>query len=129
MRCVKPVTARKFLPLVEGEKRRRMQSGKDGGCLETEIDRELFLTCITHMKESLDGMSRALTHIEQRREDARSDYDCLLPGDDMDRILLYEERMYRQMDWAVQRLLEKQEMWKDLSDLRAAQIYENEPNK
>jgi cobalamin biosynthesis protein CobT len=39
----------------------------------------------------------------------RSDHEALPPEEDMDRILRYEEKMQRQIDWAVQRLLESQE--------------------
>jgi hypothetical protein len=37
-----------------------------------------------------------------------------MPNHDMERILRYEERMHRQVDWAAQRLLESQERRKTL---------------
>ena len=95
----------KFLPLVE-EKRKKVQSEK---LVEADFDREEFLTCITDRKELLESYCRGLDQIEENRSDARFDYEALLPEDDMDRILRYEERMHRQIDWAVQRLLESQE--------------------
>ena len=73
------------------------------------MDYELFLTCITKRKESLESTYEALSRIELDRFAARLDHNALLPDDDMDRVLRYEERMQRQADWAVQRLLESQE--------------------
>jgi hypothetical protein len=103
-----------IVPLVEGEERERIQSEKNNEPVETKIDRELFLNCITHRKESLNSIYQGLSSIEEERSDARFDYDALLPEDDMDRILRYEEKMHRQIDWAVQRLLEAQERRKTL---------------
>ena len=77
--------------------------------LKAEIDHELFLTYITDRKGFLDSTYKSLIRIEGDRSDARFDHDSLPPEDDMDRILRYEERMHRQIDWAVQRLLESQE--------------------
>ena len=77
--------------------------------MEADFDREEFLACITDRIESLELYRRGRDHIENERSDARFDYKSLLPEDDMDRILRYEDRMHRQIDWAVQRLLEWQE--------------------
>jgi hypothetical protein len=95
----------KAVRLVE-EKRKRIQSEKP---VEADFDREEFLACITDRIESLESYSRGRDHIEGMRSDMRFDYNSLLPEEDMDRILRYEERMHRQIDWAVQRLLEAQE--------------------
>jgi hypothetical protein len=95
----------KVLPLVE-EKRKRAQSEK---LVEASFDREEFLVCITDRRVSLQSHYDGRTSIEGDRSDARFDYKSLLPEDDMDRILRYEDRMHRQIDWAVQRLLECQE--------------------
>jgi hypothetical protein len=101
-------TYSEVMPLVEEEKRKRIQSEKGDEPAGTEIDHELFLSCITDRKRSLDSMYESLCRIDEKRSEARSDYDALLPEGDMERILRYEERMHRQMDWAVQRLLESQ---------------------
>jgi hypothetical protein len=58
---------------------------------ETSISRELFL----------DSMYKSLIRIEGDRFDARFDHDSLPREEDMDRILRYEERMHRQIDWAI----------------------------
>ena len=99
-------TYEQVAPLVEEERRKRIQSEKRA---ETDFDRDEFLTCITDRKESLKSFVSGLDHIQGKRSDARFDYNSLLPEDDMDRILRYEERMQRDIDWAIQRLLERQE--------------------
>jgi len=103
----------RVLPLVE-EKRKKVQSES---LVEADFDREEVLTCITERKDFLESHCRAEDEIEGRRYEARSDYEALLPEDDMERILRYEERMHRQIDWAMQRLLERQKARK--SSLRS----------
>jgi hypothetical protein len=100
----------RVLPLVE-EKRKRVQSER---LVEKDFDREEFLACITDRRVSLQSYCNGQTAIEDDRSDALFDYKSLLPEDDMERILRYEERMHRQIDWAVQRLLEFQERRKTL---------------
>jgi hypothetical protein len=100
----------KVLPLVE-ERRTRVQSER---LVETDFDREEFLACVTGHKESLELVRNDLTYRQNERSEARFDYDSLLPEHDMDRILRYEERMHRHIDWAMQRLLESQERRKTL---------------
>ena len=101
-------TYRKPTPLLEEEERKRIESEKDNEPLKAEIDRDLFLTYITDRKGFLDSIYKGLIRIEGDRFDARFDHDSLPPEEDMDRILRYEERMHRKIDWAVQRLLESQ---------------------
>lgn len=96
-------------PLVEQQKQEANQAENDDIYVETEFDGELFLASITNRRELLESDYASLGRIEQKRSDARFDHDSLLPGGDMDRILRYEERMHRQIDWAVQRFLEAQE--------------------
>jgi hypothetical protein len=95
----------KVLPLVE-EKRKYIQSEKP---VEIDCDREEFLACITDRRASFQSHYDGWTSIENDRSDARFDCRSLLPEGDMERILRYEERMHRQIDSAVQRLLESQE--------------------
>ena len=119
---------------MEEEERKRIQSEKDNEPLKAEIDHELFLTYITDRKGFLESMYKSLIRIEGDRSDAKFDHDSLPPEDDMDRILRYEERMHRQIDWAVQRLLESQERRTTLHPLpvrhspQPAKL-ENEANK
>ena len=102
-------TYEQVMPLVEEEKRKKIQSDKGNESVETEIDNEFFLTCVTDRKKSLDSMYNAVTRIEGDRSDARFDYKSLLPEEDMDRIFCYEERMHKMIDWAVRKLLESQQ--------------------
>jgi hypothetical protein len=99
-----------ILPLVE-ENRKRIQSENP---VEVAFDRREFLACITDRRVSLQSHYDSRTRIEGDRSDARFDYKSLLPEGDMDRILRYEERMHRQIDWAVQRLMESQERRKNI---------------
>ena len=101
-------TYREVTPILQEEKRKKIQSEQDGEPIKAEIDREFFLTCVTDRKELVESLYESLINIEGERSDARFDHSSLLPEDDMDRILRYEERMHRQIDWAVQRLLEAQ---------------------
>jgi hypothetical protein len=95
----------KILPLIEENRKRiRLESP-----VEIDFDREEFLACVAARKVSLQSHYDGRTSIEGNRSDVRFDYTSLLPERDMDRILRYEERMHRQIDWAVQRLLEAQE--------------------
>jgi hypothetical protein len=74
-----------------------------------DFDRHEFLSCVAEIKESLEPMHDTQVRVQDQRSDMSFDRDALLPEKDMERILRYEERMYRQIDSAVQRLLETQE--------------------
>jgi hypothetical protein len=100
---------RQILPLIEEGERRSLQSEEENEPMETDIDRDLLMSRITDQTELLDSIHKSLISAEEKRSDARFDYNSLLPEADMDRVLRYEERMHRQIDWAMQRLLESQE--------------------
>ena len=84
------------------ENRKRIQSENPVG---VAFDSKEFLACLTDRRVSLQSAHDSRTRIEGHRSDARFDYKSLLPEGDMDRLLRYEEKMHRQIDWAVQRLL------------------------
>jgi hypothetical protein len=67
------------------------------------------LSCITDRKKSVDSMYEAFSRVQGDQYEAHSGHHSLPTAEDMDRILRYEERMHRQLDWALQRLLESQE--------------------
>jgi hypothetical protein len=122
------------LPFVEEERERQIQSAIVAKPVQTHFDDRLFLSCITDRKESLDSMYKALTRVEGDRSEARFDHYALPPAEDMDKILRYEERMHRQLDWAIQRLLDRQERRKSVQAACAAlslgpQKMQNEANK
>src|SRR4051812_29948658 len=54
-------------------------------------------------------MYDAFSRVQGEQYEAHSRHHALPRAEDMDRILRYEERMHRQLDWAIQRLLESQE--------------------
>jgi hypothetical protein len=102
-------TYEQVVPLVEEEKNNKIQSEKDDRRVETDFDREVFSTCIMDRKESLNSMYSALSRSQGDKWEARFDFNSLLPEHDMDRVLRYEEKMQRQIDWALQRLSDSQE--------------------
>ncbi len=61
------------------------------------------------MQGQAESLFRSQCHIEERASDVKFDFGALLPEADMDRIFRYEEKVQRQMDWALQRLEEAQE--------------------
>lgn len=95
-------------PLVEEERRKRIQSKEENAACAEIVDRELFLNCIASRKQMLELLYDGTLRISQRRWEACFDQNALPPAADTDRLLRYEERMYRQLDWALQRLLESQ---------------------
>ena len=72
------------------------------------------LAHLANRKASLELMYRVESLGQEKRSDIRFDYEALLPEADMDRIFRYEERMHRDIDWAMQRLLESQERRKNI---------------
>lgn len=103
-------------PLVEEEQRRTIQSDKS----VKPDDPQKFLAHLANRKASLELMYRVESLGQEKRSDIRFDYEALLPEADMDRIFRYEERMHRDIDWAMQRLLESQERRKTLDSTRDA---------
>lgn len=93
------------LPLIE----ERMQSESENEPAETNFDREVLLAVLVERKKVLETYHWAVSETNERQSDALADHNALLPETDMDRVLRYEERMYRQLDWAMQRLLECQD--------------------
>jgi hypothetical protein len=126
-------TYAEVLPLVEEERQKQIQSAIDTTSVETQFDNGLFLSCIKDRKQSLDSMYDAFARIREDQHEARSDHQTLPQVEDMDRILRYEERIHRQLDWALNRLLESQERRKasraGASDLIEPQKMQNEANK
>jgi hypothetical protein len=76
-------------------------------------DQGIFLGEIANRKEHLQRMFDAYARVAGRRHSDELAYSSLPPIDDMDRIIRYEERIYRQLDWALERLSVKQEMRKN----------------
>jgi hypothetical protein len=71
-------TCREVTPLLQEQKRKKLQSEQDGEPIEAEIDCEFFLTCVTDRKELVESLYESLTNIEGKRSDARFDHSSLL---------------------------------------------------
>jgi len=94
---------RQIAALVEEERRKRIESLKqDTPCVEP-MDRKFSLNCIADRKALLELLLDDALRTSQCRSEARFDPEALVREADMDRILRYQERMYRQIDWAMQR--------------------------
>ena len=82
-------------------------------------DQVAFFSTVSDHKNSLQSMLKAAITLEDRRCSDELAHRSLPPTEDMDKILRYEERMHRQLDWALQRLLETQETRKNSASLSA----------
>ena len=82
-------------------------------------DQVAFFNTVTDRKNTLESMLKAAITLEDRRCSDELAHRSLPPTEDMDKILRYEERMHRQLDWALQRLLETQETRKNSASLSA----------
>jgi hypothetical protein len=105
---------------VEEERQKQIQSAIDVKPVQTQFDHRLFLSCITDRKKSLVSMYDAFSRVQGDQSEAHSGHHALPTAEDMDRILRYEERMHRQLDWSMQRLLESQERRKTVQAASAA---------
>ena len=109
-------------PKTYGEVQRldKTDSGYVGAKLTDLItDQVAFFNTVTDRKNSLQSMLKAAITLEDRRCSDELAHRSLPPTEDMDKILRYEERMHRQLDWALQRLLEAQETRKNSASLSA----------
>ena len=82
-------------------------------------DQVAFFSTVSDHKNSLQSMLKAAITLEDRRCSDELAHRSLPPTEDMDKILRYEERMHRQLDWALQRLLETQETRKNAACVSA----------
>jgi hypothetical protein len=96
-------------PLVEETILENIQTEKDNKRVEAEIDREAFLTCIKNRMDFVQWIYGGAFSRQEEREEDRVAHSSLPATYDMDKILRYEERICRQLDWAWQRLVEVQE--------------------
>jgi hypothetical protein len=106
-------------PLVAERKLKSIQSEKDNKCIEAEIDRDAFLTCVSNRKDFVNWVYGGAVRMQGDREEDQMAYSSLPPTEDMDKILRYEERIYKQLDWALQKLMEIQETRKKMASLVA----------
>jgi hypothetical protein len=105
--------------LVEETGPQSIQTEKDNKRVEAEIDREVFLTCIKKRMDFVQWLYGRATRRQEEREEDHMAYSSLPPTHDMNKILGYEERISKQLDWAWQRLVEIQEARKRSTSLVA----------
>jgi|SRR5215472_5672460 len=105
-------------PLVLKSVQQRAQSENENKLVEGGFDRQEFLTYISDNKDFLESYFATACEIDEETSDVRCDYEALLPEAEMERVLRYEERIHRQLDWAERRLLEHQEKRKPLPKVR-----------
>ena len=82
-------------------------------------DQVAFFSTVSDHKNSLQSMLKAAITLEDRRCSDELAHRSLPPTEDMDKILRYEERMHRQLDWALERLLASQETRKNAACISA----------
>lgn len=100
---------RHVLPLVEKTRHDAAETEERNRSFALEGNKQEFLMCISDRKKWLEAHYRSLCRMEDRASDIKFNYEALVPEADMERILRYEERVFRQIDWAINRLLETQE--------------------
>ena len=108
-------TYTEILPQLEKEKLSDMQAAEESLCAETEIHYDTIVSSIRNRKKSLEKLLDASAKIEGDRFLDQMAHNSLPPTDEMDQILRYEERTYKQLDWALRRLMEKQGMRRNQS--------------
>jgi len=96
------------LPQVEEDRRYSAQVEKGDKPTEAKIDDE-FLSCVKKRRDFLEPFVDAGARLADERYSDHLAYHSLPPEEVMDKVLRYESRVQKQLDWALQRLLECQQ--------------------
>jgi hypothetical protein len=72
-------------------------------------DQDMLLGWIADRKARLEGSLEIRLGVEARQCADDLAYHSLPPADDLDKIIRYEKRTHKQLDWALRRLLASQE--------------------
>jgi hypothetical protein len=96
-----------LLPIVERERQCQLQADAEDQVL-AELEVNEFLSCVLERKHNLENYYDSLLRVRADKEEAQSDFEALPPEAEIQRIFRYEERMLRQIDWAMERLLQHQ---------------------
>jgi hypothetical protein len=96
------------LPLVEEDRRYSAQVEEGDKPTDVKLDTR-FLSCVENRKEFLEGLVDAHARLSDQKYDDHLAYHSLPPGEVMDKVLRYESTVQKQLDWALQRLLECQQ--------------------
>jgi len=95
------------LPKVEEERRQSAQAEEGNKPTQAEID-DGFLNCIQKRRQVFECLVAADQFADERYTDHLA-HHSLPPEEVMDKVLRYENRVQKQLDWALQRLLECQQ--------------------
>jgi hypothetical protein len=95
------------LPMVEEERLSRAQSGAGDSPIDAKIDDE-FLDCMRDRKHLVKQLVEGGWQFANQRYSDHLAYQALPPTEEMEKVLRYESRVQKQLDWALQRLLECQ---------------------
>jgi hypothetical protein len=96
-----------FLSIVEEERREQTRSEAENRPV-LDSDKDEVLGCISERKRGLDLYYEGVLRLQMEKEEAVFHRESLPQEADLQRIFRYEDRMLRQIDWAVDRLLERQ---------------------
>jgi hypothetical protein len=105
----------KILPQLEADRQYSVQVEEGSTPADAKIDNE-FLSCVKKRRDFLESVVDAGARIADDRDSDHLAYHSLPRADVMDKVLRYEGRVQKQLDWALQKLLECQQRRKvDLS--------------
>ena len=96
------------LPKVEEERLQRAQAEAGDKLAAAKIDGE-FMSCIQKRREVFESMIDASARLADDRYSDHLAYHSLPRADVMDKVLRHEGRVQKQLDWALQKLLECQQ--------------------
>jgi hypothetical protein len=122
------------LPKVEEERLQRAQAEEGNEPTEVKIDDE-FLSCVKKRRVKFEWLLDGSAQLADDRYSDHLAYHSLPRADVMDKVLRYEGRVQKQLDWALQKLLEYQQRRKVHLSARGGDysstppITQNEANK
>jgi len=96
------------LPKVEEERLQRVQAVEGNMPTEAKIDDE-FLNCVKKRRVKFEWLLDGSAQLADDRYSDHLAYHSLPPEEVMDKVLRYESRVQKQLDWALQKLLECQQ--------------------
>jgi hypothetical protein len=96
------------LPKVVEELLQRAQAEEGNKPTEAKIDDE-FLSCVKRRRVEFEWLLDGSARLADDRYSDHLAYHSLPRADVMDKVLRYESRVQKQLDWALQKLLECQE--------------------
>src|SRR5271157_5501796 len=96
------------LPRIEEERLKSAKIEEGNKPTEAKID-GAFLSCIEERRQLFESIFNGSVRLADERYSDHLAYHSLPPEEVMDKVLRYESRVQKQLDWALQRLLECQQ--------------------